>query len=269
MGTEIIMLGTGHAMSTRCYNTCFLLHHDEEYILVDAGGGNEILRRLEYAGMDYRKLHSMILSHAHTDHILGAFWIIRKIANWMLADKYPDNFTVYCHDEIASMLPVMCQFMLTQKIMSLFGTRILIRQVSDGEQVMVSGLQLDFFDIHSTKQKQYGFQATLPNGQRLSFLGDEPFNEKNIKLIKGSDWLMSEAFCLYGDRNRYKPYEKNHSTALDAGRLAQELEAANLILYHTEDEHLDIRKKEYLEEASQEFAGNIHVPDDMEIIRIF
>ena len=27
---------------------------------------------------------------------------------------------------------------------------------------------------------------------------------------EGADWLMSEAFCLYADRDRYHPYEKSH-----------------------------------------------------------
>lgn len=37
---ELLMLGTGHAMVTRCYNTCFLLSGNGERLLVDAGGGN-------------------------------------------------------------------------------------------------------------------------------------------------------------------------------------------------------------------------------------
>ncbi len=40
------MLGTGNAMVTRCYNTCFVLSSGEEYFLVDAGGGNGIFKQL-------------------------------------------------------------------------------------------------------------------------------------------------------------------------------------------------------------------------------
>ena len=39
----ITMLGTGNALATRCYNTCFTLHDPSgEVLLVDAGGGNGI-----------------------------------------------------------------------------------------------------------------------------------------------------------------------------------------------------------------------------------
>ena len=40
------VLGTGNAMVTRCYNTCFALQSDDGLLLVDAGGGNGILRQM-------------------------------------------------------------------------------------------------------------------------------------------------------------------------------------------------------------------------------
>lgn len=36
---KITMLGTGHATVTECYNTCFVLHEDDKYFMVDGGGG--------------------------------------------------------------------------------------------------------------------------------------------------------------------------------------------------------------------------------------
>ena len=80
--------------------------------------------------------------------------------------------------------------------------------------------------------------------------------------------MMSEAFCLYEDRERFQPYKKHHSTALDAARLAKSLDVKNLILYHTEDKTLDTRKKRYTAEAQSEFDGKVFVPDDLERIVI-
>ena len=37
---ELYVFGTGNAQATRCYNTCFAIRDEEEYFLVDAGGGN-------------------------------------------------------------------------------------------------------------------------------------------------------------------------------------------------------------------------------------
>ena len=38
--TELVMLGTGNAAVTQCYNTCFALRHPKKTLLVDAGVGN-------------------------------------------------------------------------------------------------------------------------------------------------------------------------------------------------------------------------------------
>ena len=44
---NLYVFGTGNAQATHCYNTCFALRDGDEYFMVDAGGGNGILRILE------------------------------------------------------------------------------------------------------------------------------------------------------------------------------------------------------------------------------
>ena len=100
----------------------------------------------------------------------------------------------------------------------------------------------------------------------VACLGDEPYNPANRPLVEQADWLMAEAFCLYADRETFKPYEKSHSTALDAGRLASELGVRHLILYHTEEKTLTTRKVAYTREAAQQYDGPVLVPDDLEVI---
>ena len=54
----------------------------------------------------------------------------------------------------------------------------------------------------------------------------------------------------------------------EACELAQTLEIANLLLYHTEETHLLERKKLYTQEGKRFYHGNLYVPDDMEIFEI-
>ena len=49
---KITMLGTGHATVTKCYNTCFTISENGKHFLVDAGGGNGILKQLEDANIN-------------------------------------------------------------------------------------------------------------------------------------------------------------------------------------------------------------------------
>ena len=44
---QLYVFGTGNAAVSRCYNTCFAIREDDEYFMVDAGGGNGILGILE------------------------------------------------------------------------------------------------------------------------------------------------------------------------------------------------------------------------------
>ena len=99
-------------------------------------------------------------------------------------------------------------------------------------------------------------------------MGDEPYNEQNHPYVHQVDWLLCEAFCLYKDKDIFHPYEKHHSTALDAARLAQSLNVKNLLLYHTEDKNLETRKQSYTNEAKTAFNGNVFVPNDLEVIAI-
>lgn len=80
-GEKIIMLGTGEAVTTHCYNTCYTLHAQKTTLLVDGGGGNGILCQLEKAEIGLDELDAVFVSHAHTDHIPGAVWIIRMMGH--------------------------------------------------------------------------------------------------------------------------------------------------------------------------------------------
>lgn len=81
---RIIMLGTGSAGVTRCYNTCFFIRTENTVVLVDAGGGNGIISQIEKTGIKLTDIHHMFVTHAHTDHILGAVWVVRMIMQGFL-----------------------------------------------------------------------------------------------------------------------------------------------------------------------------------------
>lgn len=261
---SITMLGTGNAMCVNCYNTCFYLRSPRGGMLVDGGGGNGIMRQLISAKIPFESIRHMFVTHAHTDHIMGAIWMIRKISPMIFKGKHKGPFTIYCNDAVRQALLTMAHLMIPSKITNSIGSTVFLQEVHDGEVVDIDDIKVTFFDVGSTNFKQYGFSAALPDGQRLVCLGDEPYSVHSEPYARGCDWLMCEAFCLYKDRFTFNPYEKNHSTALDAGMLAQELGVKHLVLYHTEDTHLDTRSATYAAEASQYFKGDILVPDELQ-----
>ena len=266
------MLGTGNATVSQIYNTCFLLKTPGSLMLVDAGGGNGILAQLKKVNVQISDIHHLFVTHAHTDHVLGVIWVIRMVAQ---CKGYEGLLHVYGNDKVMKVIKTIIDMILAKKQLAKVAERVVFHQLEDGDCFEVGDMKLECFDIQSTKEKQFGFRAELPSSSDesgkplvLACLGDEPYNEQNRRYIVGADWMMCEAFCLYADRDTFKPYEKCHSTALDAGKLAEELGVKNLILYHTEEKTLANRKENYTREAAENFKGRIFVPDDLEVIEL-
>ena len=140
--TQIIMLGTGNAGVTRCYNTCFAIRTAENVLLVDAGGGNGILVQLEKAGIAIERIHDMFVTHAHTDHILGAVWVIRMVAQQMQSGKYAGVFRVYGHDKVLQVLDWICRMTLPKKIVQYLENGIELCEVKDGDRWFVLEMNL-------------------------------------------------------------------------------------------------------------------------------
>lgn len=266
---QLYVFGTGNAVVTRCYNTCFAIKNPEgEYFMVDTGGGNGILRILEDMEVDLSRIHHIFLTHEHTDHLLGIVWLVRVISVRMKKEIYEGNLYIYCHEDLIETITTVCRLTLQSKFFRAIGDTIILVPVKDGETKQILNYPVTFFDIHSTKAKQYGFTMVLENGQRLTCAGDEPCNPACESFIAGSDWLLHEAFCLYGDRERFNPYEKHHSTVMDACQLAENLHIPNLVLWHTEDKSLETKKECYTAEGKQYYHGNLFVPYDGEIIEL-
>lgn len=269
--TQITMLGTGNATVSQIYNTCFVLQTPSTLMLVDAGGGNGILAQLKKVNVQISDIHHLFVTHAHTDHVLGVIWVIRMVAQ---CKGYEGLLHVYGNDKVMKVIKTIIDMILAKKQLAKVAERVVFHQLEDGDCFEVGDMKLECFDIQSAKEKQFGFRAELPSSDEsgkplvLACLGDEPYNELNRRYIVGADWMMCEAFCLYADRDTFKPYEKCHSTALDAGKLAEKLGVKNLILYHTEEKTLANRKENYTREAAKNFKGRIFVPDDLEVIEL-
>lgn len=89
---KLYVFGTGNAQAVHCYNTCFALKDEDEFFMVDAGGGNGILKILEEMNVDLSHIHHIFVTHEHTDHILGIVWMIRMIAAAMKKMPIGDSF---------------------------------------------------------------------------------------------------------------------------------------------------------------------------------
>ncbi len=265
---NLTMLGTGHALVTECYNTCFVIEDNKKYFMVDGGGGNGILHQLKAAGYDWMDMREIFVTHKHIDHLTGIIWMVRMICQSMNHGEYEGEANIYAHEEVIDLISDMVGKLLLPKEVRFIGERLHLITVEDGEKKIINDREVIFFDIKSTKAKQFGFSMELDSGKKFVCCGDEPYNSCEEVYAKGCDWLLHEAFCLYSQADIFDPYEKHHSTVKDACQLAEKLGVRNLVLYHMEDKNLKNRKELYRAEGSGYFSGNLYVPDDLETIEI-
>ncbi len=265
---KLTMLGTGNALVTACYNTCFILDNHGELLLVDGGGGNAVLRQIEKSGYNWMDIRHIFVTHKHIDHLLGIVWMVRMICQFMAHGDYEGDAYLYSHKEVLDLIRLLSENLLAKKAAACLDQRLHLVEVTDGETLDLIGCPATFFDIRSTKAKQFGFCMQLENGKKFTCCGDEPLSADVESYAKNSAWMLHEAFCLFSEADIFDPYEKHHSTVKDACALAQRLGVENLLLYHTEDKNLARRKELYQKEGAQFFSGNLIIPDDLETIEL-
>lgn len=268
MMQRIIMLGTGHGFVYHCYNTCFLLQNDDEYFLIDTGGSAHLVQNLEKLDINLNRIHDIFISHCHTDHILGLFWLLKRLTGLMRLGEYDGQLNIYCHDEVANAIKNIYPHLFPSASIKLIDKYLNMIVLSDNETKTITHRNYTFFDVKASQNKLYGFETVLDNGEKLVFLGDETCHPALYERLKGAGYVMHEAFCLDSEQDIFKPYEKKHSTVKSVCENFKDFNIKNLILFHTEDTHLTNRKALYLNEAKKYYPGHVIVPDDLEIIEL-
>ena len=203
------------------------------------------------------------------DHILGTVWILRMVAQAAIKGEYQGQLHVYGHDQVIHAIRCMTELLLNKKHKEIVDERVVYRELINGEQIEFADFRLTAVDAESAKCKQFGIILDFADGKRLFYPGDEPYRETErfpAEKINGVDMLIHEAFCLYGQRDRYDPYGKQHSTARDAAICAAGLNARTLVLVHTEEDTAEEKKQLYEAEAGIKYSGKIIVPGEMEKI---
>lgn len=290
---KITMLGTGHAMTFGCFNTCFVYENENGKMLVDTGGGNQLIAQMQKAGINPGELQAVFISHRHTDHIMGLPWLFRTAGG----PGGGKPIELYLHADVYPIAKAMMELMFPEKLDALRQSLRFI-EIKHGDEAEILGRKFRFLDLNSPTCPQFGFSMTLGSGKQLVFHGDVPFDEVNRNEIQGADYLMHEAFNLSSEHPMGrpggpgmppmpggpggpmppmpggpggpggKPGKMGHSTVKEAAGYAASLQVDTLILMHGNDNDLAHRQEKYIAEASREFSGKIYAPNDLDVIEL-
>lgn len=264
---KLHVLGTGHATVTKNYNTCFVMENENKYLLVDAGGGNGILKQLKKMEINLNDIEVGFITHKHSDHIVGYIWIIRMVLQGYLKGIRTKDFTLYGNENCLNAIESLCKLVVGEALWNKFiNKKFFLKEVKDEQFENIIGLNFTFFDCRYV-EKEFPQMAFYIKEKQFAFCGDVPLNEYYYKKFKDLNWLCLEAFCLESERIIDPLPLTKHKTVMEAAQIANKLHPANLILWHGGDDKGN-RKELYIKEAKQYFAGEIYVPDDLDVLDI-
>jgi ribonuclease Z len=250
------LLGTAAALpSAGRDNTALVFVGDASAILVDCPGG--AYAKLLRAGLDPARLTHLLLTHQHTDHTHGLPGLLQSL--WLGGRAVP--------------LPVLglpeVQALVDRALGAFapFGDRqpfALPRQVLSASAADQPVLETPDFRVwtapteHSVPSVAVRVQARA-TGASVVYSSDTAPCAKVERLAGGARLLIHEAtFAASGDEDAVR---FGHTTATQAGRVAQAAGAAALWLVHFTPTGVATLETQRAE-AAAEFAGAVAVPAD-------
>lgn len=253
---QLVFLGTGAGMPAASNSTAILVENTSTQLLLDTSGGYTIFRAFHDTGKNPRDITHIFISHYDADHILGIVPLVRLFSG----DQ--TERTVFCSKETKAAIDAIFTF-TAHRHLNRVKDRLHFVILDDGSEITVGDSTLTAFDVRSSKTPQLGCMLTFSDHTKVAFLGDEPLETHYLDVVKDCDVLLHEAFCTSNEVDRFKPHEKQHGTAKEAGVNAIVANTKTLALFHMEDETLSTRKEKYLADVKASgYAGTIVVPID-------
>ena len=190
MSRELVFLGTGNGMPKRSSCSSILLRDGTQNLLIDTGGGQDLVRNLFAAGIDPKSISDVFISHYDSDHILGIVPLVRTF------NRGGRNHTIHCSADVKKAVDSLFQYVAADHHKEM-GDRLTVNVANDRSKVKIGNWAVTFFDIKSPDgSPQLGLVVEFAEGKKLVFLGDEPMRNHYLDLVQGADVMIHDAFCL-------------------------------------------------------------------------
>ncbi len=250
--SKIIILGSANSIPDAQHeNAHFAIEGKDEFILVDCVGNP--LVRLQQAGLDFNRLNHLILTHFHPDHVSGVPLLLMNM--WLLGRKAPlmvygldhtlqrmsNLMDAYGWDEWPNFFPVTFQRVPAQELAPVL--------VTDEFRVLASPVE----HLIPTIGLRVEVRAS---GRALAYSCDTQPCAAVVGLAAGAEVLIHEAT---GEA-------VGHSSAQQAGEIAQEVGVGRLYLIHYGVHGVDPRA--LLDQARTSFSGEVALAEDFMSITI-
>jgi ribonuclease Z len=215
---KVIILGSSNAIPTReSDNTHMVIVGKDRMLLVDSG--TNPLLRLEQAGLAINDLTDIVLTHFHPDHASGIPLLLMDM--WLMGRERPLN--IYGLHYTLDRLERLMGFYNWSEWPNFF--QVVFHRIPTREMTPV--MECSDFMIQASPVHHFiptiGLRIEFRLGQKvLAYSCDTEPCEEVVRLSEGADVLIHEA--AGGTRG--------HSSAKQAGSIAQKAEVGKLYLIH-------------------------------------
>lgn len=298
-GTELLLLGTQGGPNfnlTRGETASAVLVGGRPY-LVDCGYGT--LGALIRAGVNYREIAQVFLTHLHDDHtadlpaLLGRQWTNGRVDPTLVLGPHGTSRmvqAVIAFNEANASIRLADEGRTVRPADLLSGRDVEATdapgEVYRDDQVTVRSVENTHFPEHSRSRMPYrALSYRFDTRERsIVFSGDTAYSEALVELAREADVLVCEvievatmrqafegmvARGMYADNPEgiWRHIVDTHTPVEDAGRMATEARVGTLVLNHLVPGSLaDLDDDAYIRLARQTFDGTVVVGRDQMVL---
>lgn len=266
---RVTFLGTGGALNLRRYQAAMLVEWRDLRILLDTGGGTELVRRLQGAGVSPSSITDVFLSHRHPDHSGGLEPLLLYVGiRAMTSGQTPPSVRIHTSARTRDAF-LTAMDALDSHAPRRFGDRLAWVCPPFGTPSRI-GEDATLALVHADHLPPEGGAAgcVLDLGAtRIAYSGDTRPTWELPAAAVGADLLVHEVGGLHEHLDVFvRP--PHHSTTREVAAVALQARARRLALFHLPPEEF-VSAEALLAEVRTAAPGlDVFIPDDGEVVDV-
>ncbi|MFR7502940.1 MAG: MBL fold metallo-hydrolase [Faecalibacterium sp.] len=172
----------------------FVLSDGNDHFMVD-GGGMTVLHQLKYAGLDWRQMRTIFVTHKHIDRLLGIIWMMRMISPAHAKVPTRAGGHLHAHDGVIACCGTWPGKLLQKRSCRSGRPPCPSLRWPTGKTIL-GGRP---FLISAHQSQTVWFLHGAGQRRKADLQVTKPYNECEKNYAEStSTWLLHEAFCLHG-----------------------------------------------------------------------